>query len=203
MPPKTASNSIKEMLRMSGVNLLPPKKQTLPHIHLKLSEIKNEYELVNLLSYNIIQVVRNPYDRMVSSYYHQLRLLPNSKFKEIDFQKFLELLLECYCHQNFLECFYEDLSFIDKSIDSKIHWGGSRLFNLQSSWNDLNHDLVYFKLEDLKVNISPLSDFMGLELTHLPKINNNPITDYSNLLSSKNKELIEKIFVKDFETYSY
>jgi hypothetical protein len=203
MPPKTASNSIKEMLRISGVNLTSPKKQTLPHIHLKLSEIKNEYELVNLLNYKIIQVVRNPYDRMASAYYHQLRLLPNSKFKEIGFQKFLELLLECYYHQNFLECFYEDLTFIDNSISSKMHWGGSRLFNLQSSWNDLNHDLFYFKLEDLRVNINPLSDFMGIKLTHLPKINDNSITDYSTLLSPKNKELIEKIFVKDFETYSY
>lgn len=203
MPPKTASNSIKEMLRVSGVDLAPPKKQTLPHIHLKLSEIKTEYELGNLSDYNIIQVVRNPYDRMVSSYYHQLRLLPNGNFSKMGFQEFLELLLECNNPKNFLECFYGDLTFVNESINSKVHWGGSRLFNLQSSWNDLNYDLVYFKLEDLKTNIKTLSDFIGTKLTQLPKINNNPITEYSNLLSPENKVLIERIFYKDFETYSY
>jgi hypothetical protein len=204
MPPKTASNSIKEMLRMSGVNLTPPKKQTVPHIHLKLSEIKDQYELENFGQYKIIQVVRNPYERMVSSYFHYLRLAPNSKHSELTFQKFLEVVLECYNSSNFLNCFYDDLEFINNSINSKIHWGGSRLFNSQSSWNDLIFNLTYFKLEDLGVSTSLISEFMGVSLCNLSRINqNNSTSDYSHLLSPINKSLIQKIFFEDFERFSY
>ena len=204
MPPKTASNSIKEMLRVSGVELTIPKKQTIPHTHLKLSEIKDQYDLERLDKYQIIQVVRNPYERMVSSYFHYLRLTPNTEYGKLTFQKFLELIFECVNSSNFLDCFYEDLEFVNNSIQSKIHWGGSRLFYPQSSWNDLNFNLVYFKLEDLSFSTLFLSEFMGVKLHNLPKINtNNSVTDYSHLFSQENKTLIEKIFLDDFETFSY
>jgi hypothetical protein len=204
MPPKTASNSIKEMLRMSGVDLTTPKKQTIPHIHLKISEIKDQYNLESLDKYNVIQVVRNPYERMVSSYFHYLRLIPNSEYGKLTFQKFLELILECSKSSNFLNCFYNDLEFINNSIKSKIHWGGSRLFDSQSSWNDLDFNLTYFKIEDLSSSMSSISEFMGINLCSLPKINiNNSVTDYSQILSPVNKLLIEKIFFSDFEKFSY
>jgi hypothetical protein len=64
--------------------------------------------------------------------------------------------------------------------------------------------LVYFKLEDLSFSTLFLSEFMGVKLHNLPKINtNNSVTDYSHLFSQENKTLIEKIFLNDFEIFSY
>lgn len=204
MPPKTASNSIKELLVNSNILPVTPKKETLPHIHLKLSEIKYEYELDSLSDFKILQIVRNPYDRMVSSYFHKLRMGDIFGNKKIEFQKFLELILECKTINNFPSCLYEDYTIVNKSITSKIHWGGSRLFESQSRWNDLNYDFNFFKLEDLKNDTSHFSKIVGAETQKLKIINKNTIDiDYSTFLTEHNKSLIEKIFYDDFENFSY
>ena len=75
MPPKTASNSIRTTLEEQGVVFLKD-TQKLPQVHLKLSEIINRYDIDNLDDYKIIQIVRNPYSRFVSSFFFQKKNYP-------------------------------------------------------------------------------------------------------------------------------
>ena len=100
MPPKTASNAIKQTLEKHGVTFSNPTKKTnSPLIHLKLTEIVDLFEIDNLNEYKIFQIVRNPYDRFVSSYFHQMRILHNMrsiKFINYDLNEFFNHKLPNY-----------------------------------------------------------------------------------------------------------
>ena len=77
MPPKTASNSIRTLLEQFDYVFYQDSKIKYPQIHLKLSEIIKLYDVNNLNEYNIIQVVRNPYHRFISSFFFQKKIIPS------------------------------------------------------------------------------------------------------------------------------
>jgi hypothetical protein len=112
MPPKTASNSIKQTLENNGVTFsIPIGKKIVPKIHLKLDEIVDLFDLDTLSNYKIFQIVRNPYHRFVSSYYHQMRtsaIRRNIKFVGYDLNQFTNHLYNSKKSDNFLEEFYGD-----------------------------------------------------------------------------------------------
>jgi hypothetical protein len=62
MPPKTASNSLKETMEKNGIKFsVPSQKISTPLIHLKLNEIIKNFEVNDLSEYKILQVTRDPY----------------------------------------------------------------------------------------------------------------------------------------------
>ena len=78
LPPKTASNSLRKLLMDSGFYFRPPiRKVDYPIYHLTLSEICYVYNIPidQLTNYKIIQIVRNPYDRFISAWFHQMDIL--------------------------------------------------------------------------------------------------------------------------------
>jgi hypothetical protein len=208
MPPKTASNSIKLTLKKQGVNFSnPTKKTTSPLIHLKLKEIVDLFEIGNLQEYKIFQIVRNPYERFISSYFHQMRILNNMrsvKFIDFNLNQFSKHLQSTIRSENFLKNFYGDTSFIERSIKNGVSWGGSRLFDTQSSWKNLNCDITYFKLEEVSVNIQPISDFLKIPLPKLDVVNSfSNGKNYSELIDTEIKLIIEEIFDEDFKSFQY
>lgn len=208
MPPKTASNSIKQTLEKQGVNFSnPTKKTTSPLIHLKLNEIVDLFEIDNLKEYKIFQIVRNPYVRFVSSYFHQMRILNNMrsvKFIDYDLNKFSKHLNNTIKSENFLKNFYGDTSFVEMSIRNGISWGGSRLYDTQLSWKNLNCDITYFKLEEVSVNIQPISDFLKIPLPKLDLVNSfSNGKNYSGLINNEIKFIIEEIFAEDIKVFQY
>ena len=207
MPPKTASNSLKDCLRNAGVEFEEMTKYTLPEIHLFLSEIVKIYEVDDLSTYKIIQIVRNPYERFVSSYFHQLRILQNieTNLDGLDFKEFSLHLKDCLLSdKDFLQRFYGRTDFIDKFISSGKSWAGTRLYLNQHQWNDMGANIEYFKLESLAENINTLSKFLDLELSNLPRKNTNKSeSNYKELLTKEINEIIELIFKKDFQYFNY
>lgn len=208
MPPKTASNSIKQTLENNGVNFsVPIGKKTVPKIHLKLDEIVDLFDLDTLSDYKIFQIVRNPYHRFVSSYYHQMRtstIRRNIKFVGYDLNQFANHLYNSKKSDNFLEEFYGDTSSVYENINSGKNWGGSRLFDTQTSWKNIDCDVKYFKLEDVKNDISPVGKFLELPLTSLDTVNVGPkVLSYSDLINSEIKEIIDEIFNDDFINFDY
>ena len=208
MPPKTASNSIKQTLEKQGVNFsIPNKKTTSPLIHLKLNEIVDLFEIDDLNEYKVFQIVRNPYKRFVSSYFHQMRILNNMrtvKFINYDLKQFSEHLYNTINSENFLENFYGDTSFVESSIRTGISWGGSRLYDTQLSWKNLDCNITYFKLEDVSVDIQPISDFLKIPLPKLEIVNIfSKGKNYSELINNKIKLIIEEIFEEDIKVFQY
>jgi len=206
MPPKTASNSLKSTLESQGVIFLQHTKSK-PQIHLKLSEIVENFELENLTNYRIIQIVRNPYLRFVSSFYFIKKIIPNGYnpiFRSLNVSEFIDHLIYSKKTGNFVEAFYGDVNFVNTKINNGSNWGGSRLFDTQSSWNDCDSDVIHFKIEDLADNLYSLNKILGTSITNLHRLNSQNIkTDYFTLLSNENKKKISELFEEDFKKFGY
>jgi hypothetical protein len=206
MPPKTASNSIRTSLENQGV-IFHKDNQKLPQIHLKLSEITNRYDINNLDNYKIIQIVRNPYLRFVSSFFFQKKIIPNNYkviFQNYNLEEFSTHLLKSKKTNNFLESFYGDTSFIYHQINNGISWGGSRFYETQTSWNDLEKKINYFKLEEISNNTNKIEELTNLPIGNLSHINSQNLKlDYTSLITSKTKNIIIELFEEDFDNFGY
>ena len=136
-----------------------------------------------------------------------MRILNNMrsvKFIDFNLNQFSKHLQSTIRSENFLKNFYGDTSFIERSIKNGVSWGGSRLFDTQSSWKNLNCDITYFKLEEVSVNIQPISDFLKIPLPKLDVVNSfSNGKNYSELIDTEIKLIIEEIFDEDFKSFQY
>lgn len=207
LPSKTGSSSLRSLFFSFDFKKRPDfRRLNFPHYHLTISEIAYVYGLDsgNLKRYKKIQIVRNPISRFVSAWKHQERILGD----KIQIDDLLEKLLRFKSllpHQweEFYLKFYEDPQHKEKSFE-KGNWGGLRFYMDQVDWNDLNLDVHYFKLEDLSNDITPLADLLQLPLQPLPMVNIGKYNFEGNSsLTSTQKELIFKLFEKDFKKFDY
>jgi len=208
LPPKTASNSLRKLFQDSGFHFRPPlRKVDYPVYHLTLSEISYVYNIPidQLTNYKIIQIVRNPYDRFISAWFHQMDILKT----EINLNDLIKKLNQ-YIHllpsqsDSFYENFYGSIKHKEKSF-ARGNWGGLRFYFNQTFWNDLNAKIYYFKLEELTKDISPLSKLINFQLTDLPKIKVNSSTrsNFELYLNENQKKQIQKLFTDDFKKLNY
>jgi hypothetical protein len=210
-PPKTASNSLRYTLNENGfIEDSQNNTYLTPKLHLKLDEIMVAYDIESLDGYKVIQVTRNPYDRMISAYYHQIRIFNRPDFEssvsisEHTFDQFLIHLNLTINSENFIDDFYGNSSHINYVIENKKSWGGIRFYNTQSSWKNIDCDFYHFKLEDLTKDIKPLCDLINLPLSPLYQINTNPEkVDYEIHKTPQNKLIIQNLFSEDFNTFGY
>jgi len=208
MPPKTASNSLKETIGKNGFQFsIPSQKISTPLIHLKLNEIIKIFEVNDVSEYKILQVTRDPYTRFVSSYFHLMRITHNSrllKFSNYDFPTFTNHFYESIKTENFIKNFYGNTSFVDHCINNGISWGGSRLFDTQKSWCDAESNVSYFKLEDISKEISPINNFLPAKISFLSNINKSNLEHkYDSMITSKIKDIVLEVFEEDFKFFNY
>lgn len=208
MPPKTASNSIKTLLEQFGyVFFKDLKKINYPQIHLKLSEIIEIYDVSDLNEYKIIQVVRNPYHRFISSFFFQKKIIPvgySIKFENFNLNQFSNHLLESKNTIDFVSNFYGDISFVNDCIQSGRSWGGTRFYDKQVDWNDVGAEVKYFKLEELSIDTIKLQSYLNLPNKNLPKVNSQELVfDYLELITPEIKDVIIKLFEEDFDKLGY
>jgi hypothetical protein len=210
MPPKTASNSIKECLLDSSIDFLDFNREyKKPKIHLYLSELVELFQIEDLHNYKVIQVVREPLNRFVSSYFHQLKIIKNIKYdvklQGMSFTEFTKHFYACLFNKNFLNNFYGNPKFIYSNINAGTSWGGSRLYLSQSQWNDLSADITYIKLEDISKDISILSKELGVYLPQLEKKNTNTISydKYDQYLTKETNDIIRYVYEEDFINFKY
>lgn len=208
-PPKTGTHSITKYLMNNGIyNSSQVNAVNYPVYHLTLSEICNVYDISidQLSGFKIIQCVRNPYDRMVSAWLHQTRIL-NKKIN------FYELL--CMVKENkhmlpnnidqFYSTFYKDVNHKVKSF-SNGNWGGLRFYFEQNWFNDINANVNYFKLEHLKYSTKELSTFLGIKTEKFPHINKNILrktVDYSLNYTNIEKAMVTNMYITDIKMFEY
>lgn len=206
MPPKTASTSLKLTLEKQGI-VFDTHKENLPQIHLKLSEIKEKFQISDLTDYKKIQIVRNPYTRFVSSFFFIKKIMPNDYtpiFKKLDISDFIDHLIESKKSDDFIKTFYGDVGYVESRIVTGSSWGGSRLFDSQSSWNDVDSDINVFKLEDLNYDVTPLNRLLQTSMKSLFRVNSQEITkNYMDFFNPKDLEKIYNLYSEDFINYGY
>ena len=199
-PPKTGTHSIKNYLNDCGYYEEPIYQQDKPIIHLFLSEY---YKYFNLNEdVKIIQIVRNPFNRLISSYYHQLKLTNEKQ----TFDNFLNNLID------YRDCLYKDIDLFYKKFYkhglkykeesySNNHMGGIKFFYQQKDWNDLNKKIKYFNLYELNKSMKEFNNYINIKSNNkLPvnfKQNINYIEHYSYLFM----KTVNKLFNKDIELY--
>lgn len=192
MPPKTASNSVRVSYEEQGI-IFYKDNNKLPQVHLKLSEIVSRYEVNDLNQYKIVQFVRNPYHRFVSSFFFQKKILPKNNnviFKDYDLETFTKHLLDSKKTNTFIESFYGETNFVYNSINNGISWGGTRFYETQRSWNDLNGNVEYKKIEDISQTLQTINS-QNLDINYL------------DLITPGIKEMVIELFEEDFDIFDY
>lgn len=207
-PPKTASTSISNAFLRSNIKFDTSNKiLDYPIFHLKLSEMVEWHDLININDYKILQFTRNPYHRFVSSFYQLLRITSgntNLSFYKMDFKEFVRHFDKSKSAENFTKYFFGDDSHYHENIRLKKNWSGVRMFDEQVSYNDLNETINYFKIEDTLNNMSLVSELIGSDISVVNNLNKNPVEiDYDNLLDEESMEIIYRNFINDFEKLGY
>jgi hypothetical protein len=208
LPPKTASMSIADAFKRSGISFDRPNKIVeYPIFHPKLSEICEIYDIKNVDEFNIIQFTRDPYHRFVSSYYHLNKITPTNKnitFEGMNFNKFVLHIDKCKSSKNFVKELFGNDSHYHENLRMKRSWSGVRMFDEQITYNDLGLTVNYFKIEDLSNNLKIIENMISSELPRVNFLNENPMKiNYDSLLVTETKEIIYKHFMSDFKILNY
>ena len=206
MPPKTASTSLTNTLKKSGISFLIPNQVTSPLSHLKLDEIIKIYDVHNLAEYKILQVVRDPYQRFISAYFQLMKIIhnvDNIKFKNYELNQFTKHLYESKKSENFITNFFGNTSFVENKIKNNEGWGGTRLFDTQISWKNLDCEITYFKLEDISRDVSSLSNLINLPINSFDFLNSTGKKNYLEMIDEEMKRIINELFYDDFKSFQY
>lgn len=135
------------------------------------------------LTYNSLTkftVVRNPWDRMVSSYFS-----PHEGRENYDKREFKQVIMESQPMQYYLNSFPNWYRFLPL--------------------NPLkNSEIDYFiRFENLESDFHELSKFFGIEGLKLDKLNKSKRTNYQYYYDSSLKEMVYKKFKKEIEFFEY
>jgi hypothetical protein len=209
-PPKTGTHSITSYIKNSGIESeAPVNLANYPIYHLTLSEICKVYDIPyeDLDNFKILQCVRNPYNRMVSAWLHQIKIL-NSR---IDFIQLLSNVKENK-HllpdntDQFYTSFYGDIQHKNKSFKMG-NWGGLRFYFEQNWFNDVNVNIKYFKLENLQNSTKELSEYLNVKVSKFPHINRNSRdlseSKYKLFYSSMQRNMVEEMYSNDIKMFDY
>lgn len=203
-PSKCSTYSLKTFLEELGFNFNPPRiKDNSLFYHATLKEICYGYWIPPnaLKDFKIIQITRNPYDRLISAFFSQKLLYPFLP----NFQKFLSNLhytkyLLPEFGDKFYSTFYGDLAYKFESLKNN-NWGGLRFYWEQNFWNDLNTPVQTFKLEEISKDSSSLCNYLNVPHKPYPKINSKNYPKVT--LTQDEKNLIYDLYYRDFQKYNY
>jgi hypothetical protein len=180
-------------------------------LHPFLSEIIEYHKIENINEYKIYQLCRNPFDRIISSFYFQKKIIKDKKrykeFIDLSFDDFVKLITD-NVHllsqdiDSFCENVFNDSQFSTRHLPSAY---GIRFYIPQTKWANNSINVTYLKIEDLNEDLSILQNILDIDKKLiLPKINSNHIdTSYNEMYSNENIEIIKKVYSEDFLKLNY
>jgi len=207
LPPKTGSSSFVKMIKDSGFEFEMVETQLHPFLH----EIKSYYNIQNINEYKIYQLCRNPFDRIISSFYFQKKIIKDKKrykkFIDLSFDDFVKLITDnVHLLPNSIDFFcknvFNDSKFSTRHLPSAY---GIRFYIPQTKWVNENINVTYLKIEDLNKDLSILQNILDTnKKLILPKINSNHVDiSYNEMYSNKNIEMMKQVYSEDFLKLNY
>ena len=194
MPPKTASNSLRDSLMSSKIKFdrFDPKYHK-PNTHLYLSELVENFKIDNIDDYKILQVYRNPFEKFRSAFYHFQVLIPyHFKVTKMKLNDFVLHYKDCITSENYINCMYDEPSYVYDLIERKINFGCTRYFVEQYKWNDLDKNVNYIDISD----IDNLCEIIGYNIPKIGKL--NVFRHTKEELNDTSIEIIQNLYHKDF-----
>ena len=207
LPPKTGSSSFVKMFKDNGFHF----EMVNTRIHPFLSEIIDYHKIENINEYKIYQLCRNPFDRMISSFFFQKKLIKDKKrykkFIDLSFNDFVNLITDNvnllpHSIDSFCENVFNDSEFSTRRLPSAY---GIRFYIPQTKWVNDEINVTYLKLEDLSQDVSILQNILNTDKKLiLPKINSNHVDiSYKEMYSDESIEMIKTIYSQDFKKLNY
>ena len=175
--PKTGGLSVFRSLKKAGV--FHNKQRTL---HRLASERLNDDDINNAINFSI---VRNPYSRMRSLYDYYYHYKYEFISGNVSFKKFVMTFEDEYYKK-----YYPFYTCYDYLIDNEGNIMVDHIIKFESLNSDYNDFCNKFNITN--------------DLMHINKNIYKPKNvDYKNMYDEEMKEVIERIFKKDFETFNY
>jgi hypothetical protein len=175
--PKTGGLSVFRSLKKAGV--FHNKQHTL---HRLASERLNDDDINNAINFSI---VRNPYSRMRSLYDYYYHSRNEFIFGDVSFKKFVMTFEEKYYKQ-----YYPFYTCYDYLTDK--------------DGNIMVDDIIKFETLSKDYNSFCKKYNIQSDLLHINKNIYKPNkVDYKKMYDEEMKEVVEKIFKKDFELFDY
>lgn len=195
MPPKTASNSLRDMLNLSKIKFdkFDPNYHK-PNTHLYLSELVENFKIENVDEYKIIQIFRNPFEKFRSAFYHLTSLVDGHlKKPNLTLNEFVLHYRDCILSDDYVKCMYKNPEFVYDLIRRKINFGFTRYFVEQYKWNDINKKVHYLDIS----KIDTLSDLTGYDIPNI--LNKNVFKGQKETLNDVSIQIISELYEKDFK----
>ena len=192
LPPKTGTSSLLKLINDKEYNF----EGTPPNRHIYLSNIVDHHNVRgNINEYKVYQLCRHPLDKLVSSFYFS-QALPHIRegypgYIKLSFEEVVHLLLDNKSY---------------RILNTRKDFGGGRLFLPQTEWCDIECNITYIKLEDLKENTNILSEIFQDKFEDFPYINATHMRRKKHYLEMFNKDTLkiaQELYKTDFETLQY
>lgn len=237
LPPKCGTSSFVKLIRDNTSLFDDPLTTDRGrHNLLKMNNTVLEKSGENLQDYKVYQICRNPLNRLVSSFLFidqqqeirknrpPRRRIRNPKhlrkvrrpLEGLNFVDAMKLTLPLVSHYPTTEEFikYRNTKFYKKYLKDHPHpffkTAGFNYFQFyipQCFWNNMDANVTYLKLEDLREDNSILSEIFGENLPAFPTINEGkpsskklPYIEYYN---EEVKKLLTTAYWEDFTTLGY
>lgn len=190
--PKTAGTSVEEVFcRTSG-------GMHIPFRHRTLSDIVNEND-VDKNDYFKFTIIRNIFDRILSTYYHRLGILHD----DLSFHSYLELIKKYLDgnleHTSIGTKIYKD----DINAQSKHHYFDIRHINKMNYWFDDSELDYIIRYENINEDWEEIKK--RFSVGDLPRTNWNPVKDYrkpyKDYYSKQDIDLVYDIYSDEIEKY--
>lgn len=178
--PKTGGTTIKGLLKLPKLSSSDPSIRPSPQ-HLTCALLKDKIGQEKYEAYYKFTFIRNPWARILSTYYWR-QTLPKKR-EVLPFDEFIQLVEHTVRHQNYYELEFGDhfipqTEYIEKGVD-------------------------VFKYEHLSTDITSIASKLGLPKPHIPDKKVKPHDAYWNYYSPSSKDIIANIYDQEIKTFEY
>ena len=167
--PKTGGSSVVDIFRKFHNS-----DEQIETAHQTISGLKKRY--LHCIEYDILSVIRNPYERMISYFFH-MKLRDKDGFRSFTKEGFVNFLLKGHIDK------------IWKPFPSQISFFNGEKINL-------------IRFENFKEELKPILNKYGID-EPIPKINTTKHKHYSYYYDNETRAIIEDLYKDDLKEFGY
>jgi len=185
--PKTGSDSISRTLKKNDINWsrIPYKHRHRSHTSymMNINFLKKTFQIKDIVNYFTFTIVRNPWDRCVSSFYW------------FEKQKWID---EKYNFKSYIKSYFNN-EFGDIKYSQKMRCKYTWLVNES---DDIKIDFIG-KFENIQNDFSIICEKIGINQRKLPHINKTKHKHYTEYYDDETREIVAEKYAKDIEYFGY